>query len=80
MSHRYSNKARTLLQERPHLSKWLNQCGICQKIGYKPQTPTTNENIKAHGIKSPSERLRDNYDVLELNENEVCEDCQGIID
>jgi len=40
----------------------------------------TNENIKAHGITSPSERLRDNYDVLELNENGVCEDCRNIID
>ena len=80
MSRRYSNKASTLLQERPDLSKWINQCVICQKIGCKPQTPLTNENIKAHGVTSPSERLRDSYDVLELNENGICEDCGNIID
>jgi hypothetical protein len=80
MSRKYSNKARSLLQDRPYLAEWLNQCGMCQRIGYKPQTPMTNENIKAHGVTSPSERLRNNYDVLELNDYGICEDCRNLID
>lgn len=80
MSRRYSNKARTLLQERTHLSEWVNQCVICQRIGYKPETPVTNEKLKAHGITSPAERLRNNYDVLELDDNGICEDCRNLID
>ena len=79
MSRRYSNKARTLLQDRPHLAEWLNQCGMCQRIGYKSQTPVTNENIKAHGVTSPTERLRNNYDVFELDDYELCEDCRNLI-
>lgn len=79
MSHKYTKQAGKLLQEFPHLEKWINQCVYCQKIGCKSQTPKTPKQGKEHGYISPSERLRNNYEIVELDEFGVCEDCRKII-
>ena len=79
MSHKYTKQAGKILEEFSHLEKWINQCSYCQKIGCKPQTPETPEHLKQRGYTSLPERLLNNYEIVELNEYGVCEDCWKII-
>jgi hypothetical protein len=54
----------------PKISKWLNECIICHSIGYKPEMP---ESIYPGRL---AENIRKQYSQLNVNEINVCEDCQ----
>ena len=54
----------------PEMRKWLNECVICQTIGYKPNLP---ENIYPRVL---AQNIRKIYNVLEVNEINICSDCE----
>ena len=57
------------LQQYPGAWKWLNQCVICDTIGYKPEMPEKiTPGFLAHNI-----RLL--FTPLAVNTIGVCEDC-----
>ena len=55
----------------PQCEKWLQQCLICQTVGYKPEMP---EQI---GEGLLSQTIRKLYNELELNEIGLCEVCES---
>ena len=56
----------------PEVSKWLNQCIICQTEGYKPELNEIKTNL-ANNIKSQ-------WDELDVNDLNICQDCDGLIE
>ena len=54
----------------PQCKKWLQQCVICQTVGYKPDIP---EQI---GDGMLSQNIRKLYRKLKLNEIGLCETCE----
>ena len=57
-------------QQYPGSEKWLQQCLICQTIGYKPEMP---EKV---GVGFLAQNIRMFYPKLLLNELGLCEDCE----
>jgi hypothetical protein len=54
----------------PRTRKWLVQCVVCQRVGYKPNPPE-----KFFG----REHLLAYFEPLELDENGVCRQCEAIV-
>jgi hypothetical protein len=57
----------------PQTKKWLNQCIICQTVGYKPEMP------QKIGIGIFAETIRSYFNELELNEMGICKECSQFI-
>jgi hypothetical protein len=57
------------LRDHPSLRKWINQCAICNKQGYKPDLPSNIPNSAA------PKNLRSFLPMLELNEEGLCDQC-----
>lgn len=57
------------LKQYPEIKRWLNQCIVCQSMGYKPELP---EHIHP-GIMA--QNIRKYFSVLYLNELNICEEC-----
>jgi hypothetical protein len=57
------------LKQYPEANRWLNQCIICQSIGYKPEMP---EKIHPGYL---ADNLRKMLSPLEVNELRVCSSC-----
>ena len=58
------------LKEYPEANKWLNQCIICQSVGYKPEMP---EKITPGYL---AENIRRFFPELTVNDINVCEQCE----
>jgi hypothetical protein len=57
------------VRQYPEIKRWLNQCVICQTIEYKPSLPVKiDEGFLA-------EHIREYFDVLEVNEINICTEC-----
>jgi hypothetical protein len=54
--------------QHPQTRKWLVQCVICQRVGYRYNAPE-----KFFGRK----HLVAYFEPLELNENGICKQCQS---
>ena len=54
----------------PQCEKWLQQCLICQTVGYKPEMP----NQIGYGMLS--QNIQKLYNKLVLNEIGLCETCE----
>jgi len=63
------NEKEQYRQQYPQCEKWLQQCIICQTVGYKPEMPTQV------GVGRLSQNIRKLYDKLPLNEFGLCEIC-----
>jgi hypothetical protein len=61
-------------RQHPRSEKWLQQCIICQTIGYKPDMP------KTIGIGLLAENIRKLYIELELNISYMCNECSRNFD
>jgi hypothetical protein len=57
------------LKQYPEAKKWLNQCIICQSVGYKPELP---EKIHPGYL---AENIRRFFLALTVNEISACEQC-----
>ncbi len=57
------------LKQYPEAKKWLNQCIVCQSIGYKPEMP---EKIYPGYL---AENLRRLLSPLEVNKLNICTHC-----
>lgn len=57
------------LKQYPETKRWLNQCIICQSIGYKPELP---EHIHPGMM---AQNIRKYFSVLYVNELNICEEC-----
>jgi hypothetical protein len=57
------------LKQYPETKKWLNQCIVCQSIGYKPEMP---EKIHPGYL---AENIRKLLPALEVNELSICFAC-----
>ena len=61
---KYTNDAQMYLEMYPHLKKkWVNQCVLCQREGYKPNLPREHSNIRKY------------FEPLALNELGECQNC-----
>lgn len=61
-------------RQHPRSEKWLQQCIICQTIGYKPDMP------KTIGIGLLADNIRKLYIELELNKYQMCNECSRNFD
>ena len=67
----FRNKDKELYRKQyPAVNKWLNQCIICDTTGYKPTLP---EKITP-GVMA--EHIREYYNMLEVNDINICVDCE----
>jgi hypothetical protein len=57
------------VKQYPEMKKWLNECSICQTIGYKPDLP---EDIHPGVL---AQNIRKMYNKLEVDEINICIDC-----
>jgi hypothetical protein len=67
-----SSKSRdkeTYLKQYPETRKWLNECIICQSVGYKPELP---EQIYP-GLMA--KHIRNFFRPLPVNELSICDNC-----
>lgn len=53
----------------PEIRRWLNQCIICQTIGYKPDLL---DNIIPDMM---AQNIRKYFTVLSVNELNICDEC-----
>ncbi len=68
-----SSKSRdkdSYLKQYPEAKRWLNQCIVCQSLGYKPEMP---DKITPGYL---AENLRSFLPELAVNDLSVCEQCQ----
>lgn len=57
------------IKQYPEVKRWLNQCVVCQAIGYKPEMPKEiHPGLLAQNI-------RKYFSPLSINELGICEDC-----
>ncbi len=71
---KHKNDAQLYLEMYPGLAKrWINQCVICQRQGYKPDMP---EDIYP-GV--AGKNLRAYFEPLELNECGLCDLCADVL-
>jgi hypothetical protein len=57
------------LEQNPKMRQWVNECAACQRKGHKPETPEeANHRLLLY-------QLRRRFDLLELDENGLCEQC-----
>ena len=54
----------------PRLRRFLNQCLVCQQMGYDPEKMKTKEG------KYFQARIREYFHPLEVNEIGICSDCE----
>lgn len=57
------------LKQYPKAKRWLNQCIVCQSVGYKPEMP---EKIHPGYL---AENIRKLFPLLSVNEISICEQC-----
>lgn len=71
---KYKNEAQLYLEMYPNLKKkWINQCIICQREGYKLSLP---ENIHP-GI--AAQNIRKYFEPLDIDENGLCDLCSKVV-
>lgn len=66
---RTRNDGLLYLQQYPRLRKWINQCVMCQRLGYNPAMP---EQI---GPGVAAQNLRRFFPKMSLNAVALCEQC-----
>lgn len=54
----------------PKLNKWMNRCGACNRVGYKPALPDEV---------TGSSNLRKMFPPLELDTRGLCEQCRLVV-
>ena len=59
------------LQMYPHLWKWMNRCGACGHLGYKPELPPRI----GQGV--AAQNLRKYFPELAVNSIGLCAQCAG---
>ncbi len=67
-----SSKSRdknTYSKQYPEIKRWLNQCVICESVGYKPELP---EKIYPGEM---ANNIRKLFAPLAVNELNMCEEC-----
>ena len=57
------------IKQYPEMRKWLNECVICQTIGYKPDLP---EDIHAGVL---AQNIRKFFKELEVDDINICVNC-----
>lgn len=60
------------LKQYPEIKRWLNQCIICQTVGYKPDLP----NRIYAGVMA--QNIRKYFSVLSVNELSICDECANV--
>lgn len=63
------NDRELYLKQYPEIRRWLNQCIICQTIGYKPDLP---DNITPGMM---AQNIRKYFTVLSVDELSICDEC-----
>lgn len=58
------------IRKYPEMRKWIIECVVCQSIGYKSNLP---ENIYPGVL---AQNIRKIYNELEVNEINICNDCE----
>ena len=58
------------IQRFPEMRKWINQCVICQTIGYKPNLP---QNLYPGVL---AQHIRKIFNKLYINELNICNECE----
>lgn len=65
-----TREAEKFLEQNPKMRRWVNECVMCHRKGYKPETPeATNRFLLLY-------KLRHSFEMLELDENGMCEQCR----
>jgi hypothetical protein len=59
------------LKQYPSAWKWLNQCTLCNDIGYKPEMP--EETFPGNRL---CPNLRKMFHCLPVNKAGICEQCE----
>ena len=59
-----------LLESPQGFEKYLNQCVVCQEIGYDP------DKLKLKTNSHFQKRARENFNPIKINDTGVCEQCQ----
>ena len=73
MSNNFKDKD-AYLKQYPNAKKWLNECIICQTIGYKPEMP---KDIYPGLL---AQNIRKMFSPLFVNELSVCLECAKHLD
>ncbi|GCB34519.1 hypothetical protein [Bacteroides faecalis] len=69
----YLKQKELYIKQYPQAKNWLNQCVICQEIGYKPEMP---ENIYPGVL---AQNIRKLFKPLPVNEHGICAQCAAYI-
>ena len=74
---KHTNQAEEYISAFPKFKKWINECVLCHKKGYRPDMPekiTVEDGcLEVHFIKKY-------FDVLPLSENGLCSQCARIME
>jgi len=62
----------------PELRKWINQCVVCQSIGYKPELPAELSTWGGE-TSAASQNLRKYFNPLAVSDIGVCSICEKFI-
>lgn len=73
----FKDEGRQYIQKFPKLKKWINECAMCHRQGYKPDMPD-----KITKIEGSFEvyYIKKYFDVLALNDKGLCDTCARLID
>ena len=68
------------LKKYPRLTKWMNQCICCGKVGYKSEFPqyTTSSDGTGEFKTCSADHIRSMFSMLEVNELGMCQVCQSV--
>lgn len=70
---KYTKDREIYLRQYPEVKKWLNQCVIYQEIGYKKEMPNKI------GVGVLAENIRKYWNVLDVNDISICEQCSSLM-
>jgi len=70
------NEGQEYIRAFPKFKKWINECKVCHRQGYKPDMPdkitVVEGSYEVYFIKKY-------FEPLELNEDGICEQCAAML-
>ena len=74
--YRKSEKGEEFLKKFPKFKKWINECNLCHRKGYKSNLP-----LKITDVDGSLEVffIKKYFDCLDLDENGLCKQCASAI-
>lgn len=75
------NDGLNYIKSYPKLKKWINECIICENVGYKPELPEKLTSNLGNGEFQTisADNIRNYFQPMAVNELGICEECQKML-